>query len=784
MDPEETLQWFFAAVANVCPLPYAALRQWVRRSDFSCVGRSGWGQVTNRLSRRLLSVVFLCAAASTATMSVAAATSPASALVAVEVINPDLQFVGATNGSYSFTTNESDVTYNIDVANTGATAVTNVGVHVSPLTGPSGTVKVPKVMIAGGAMTSPGIYTVPTGEILSISIGARLTQMGDYTGSLRLLVGGVTTDIASLKITRTVNDLPVTLSATGPFRKTTALVAFRDSTTSTRLRIKVQDSSGRGRDLTVSVEVNRADPNSSEAITATSIRLDDPCDKKRPDCVRVGAWQAKTVSGTVSGLPVPGQYTATVTVGDGSHTPKSVDASIFIRRSGWVAAALILVGVLISAGLSLLPGIQSKRKRQQRITSAAKEIRRVVRARGPSADVVPVLEDRISVCWAEAEDGTDGVDTRINTLQLQVSLLDTYVTVRLLAESFHIPMPKQLADARDALLASAMDAGAKTTAVNNLDAARKVIVATQAVGPALNGLERALTQWKSESNPAQGDIDSITMPLSAAREALKTGDGSTARQKWDDAVHTFATVLARGLAAAVASESNPEWLAGIEWENAVAVATMTTTEIESAPAGDINATALLDKYLGVVRKLVATEAAVLARTASTASLSPGANATLKASLEQVATLAQSAATAASNGRVQDATKLLQSAIAKYNDASGMVQQEGVTSAGALATVDPLQEPPIPATPPTPTPTPIPKTSVFLWLPLEILLFLVAFSVATLIGWQALYVNNGTWGTWSDAGAAFLWGLGLSGATYGGFRPMLKRLSSEPTAPAQ
>lgn len=55
-------------------------------------------------------------------------------------------------------------------------------------------------------------------------------------------------------------------------------------------------------------------------------------------------------------------------------------------------------------------------------------------------------------------------------------------------------------------------------------------------------------------------------------------------------------------------------------------------------------------------------------------------------------------------------------------------------------------------------------------------------VTTLVGLGLLYVDSPTWGSQKDLIAAFVWGLGLSGATYAGTAAISTTLSGTKPGP--
>lgn len=688
-----------------------------------------------------------------------------------------LKLVGVTNGSIALTADDRDSSFVLDVVNISASEVRHVTVRISQLGGPGGRTVSPNASFNGHPAGTE--ETIGKGAAFPIRIAPDLVAAGDYTGSVSVLLDGVASETAALKITRTTSELPVSLSVKGSFRRRADLFDVRH--TDLRVALNAQDTSGRTRDVTVVPQVRRSDASSTEVVTGIKLKLDDDtpaCAGKEPDaCVHLDALRPTTVRGSLVGVPVPGEYTVTFTFSDQSRTPKTVDAPVFVRRPGWLAALVIFFGVAMSAVVGVLSGVVVKKLRWKRRLSWVNEEMKKVNT--TDAELVDSLRQRLVALWERTPKGDD-VEADVGSLERQVSLVPDYVRICRLADSGGVPYPPSLVAVRGRLLAASLSDVDQKTAVTELETARKIIDASRTVGPSIDELEAAVDGWRSDASPAATDVDPIVAKVTAARDAVAKGDGALARQSWEDGLQLLSIQLAASLRQAVLF--NDDWLADDEGEEAAwTTATTEASTAADAMGGATPATEALRRYLEAANGLVRAKADALARTADRAAQQ--LDDAKAAAMETVVELGRRARQQAVAGNLGEATQLLDKALVAYRTADPGTKAQASLAGGRLPRLADVR-PPAPESsaavhqPFIPTPRSLARQLLLVQAPLWILTLVVA----TVIGWQALYVGKPAWGTPLDFFAGVLWGLGLSSATYAGFGSLLTKVSTPAAAP--
>lgn len=702
-----------------------------------------------------------------------------------------VQLVNGDAG-YAFEIDQSELRVAILIQNTLTVDVDEVQVFGSSLTGP----EVVAIEVTVGGASSDEPFSIPAGEVREVVITASIVGSGTYTGSIRVLVGPIVNDLAALKVDRKIVGTQVTATASPSRRDVLAPVK---STTHTARVVLTDDSGTTGQ---VCVTITAVDAKEGSSGDVASARLTDlvplgPVPAEREDAdlecsgvvVQLLPRTPTAFRAELADLPVPGSYEVTFSVSDGSRTAVTDGAELTLRRSGWWAIALIMTGAITSFLVTQVAPRRAKARQGRRIAQVREWLNQ---SREPLVqDVVNGLRTRADAVAVQVAQKAKDADLRTLSLLRQATLLRPYAAaVRGAHDAGITPTPPAIAEARTLMLAADMDEAAQASAQAKLDAAGQAIFLALRHRQQLSDLKEMTRQAKD----AGLDTAAVDVQLRNAEGSLAAGARADLEQALRAAERAFREPLAEALEKAAAEhvtdDATPAQRADI-----ASIKTRSERVVEDL-RGDSKATSLVFTAYTTTRSQLAKSHAAAIRASAEASeadaLTP--NAAGVVSSERRTAALHYRASYESAKRALEAVTLARTL---HFLAESRVELNLATTALGNAVPEAAAASPAPATL-APGTTPVDDTATGagagasavapfavgdltgrLSLLAEAAIALVAFFVAGLLGWQVLWNSNPTWGSWATMVAAFLWGFGLTQATYTGIRPLMTTISGEP-----
>lgn len=653
--------------------------------------------------------------------------------------------------------------------------VVGVTASVSPLTGGAGSAT-PTVTLNGLPANEP--QTIPKGDVASLVVTVDLAKAGDYSGNIRLVVGGAAADTAVLKVTRKVEATAVAIST----EPTNVDVSVADAEVPVRL-VLTNESGGAG---PVCVTLTKVSPSAgAQDATDAHIASMAPSGASSSDTVqqgpdldcpgKVAQLPARTpISYTVvlDGLHPGGTYTATFSITDGSRTAVTADATVAVRRQWTWATGAILVGALLAWGLSSVPLLRSKRKRRSRLQVVAGRIASV--RSDASRAVASELSARLEELRGQVEEGADGVDASIESLWRQASLLGQYDEVASGVEAARLaPAPPGLAKARASIVALTMDAAARTAAWEQLCAVADSLDLHRAATVKLQELRATITQLQRAGLAPEAAEEAV----SKAEQAIAAADEPALLAALEAAEAGLREPLAEALEAAVdepeLNESDPVS------EPVVEARDVARSAIEDLGRADLRLRTVFDRYTAARAQLMRAHALRIVEVCSM-DLAKGPTPKVRAHLEDAVRAAEEV------GRVRgmDLTRMAE-LLATARSERGAAEKVGANvKAEAFAGVASVPVPPSGeglggsrrssrAKPPSDR-----DLSGKLPFGVEAGLVFVAACLVAVVGTVTLWGPDLDWGAPLDIIAAVLWGLGLEATSIGTIRPALEKIKPE------
>jgi len=683
-----------------------------------------------------------------------------------------LELVDGDQG-YSVDVFDTQAIVGVSVVNTINADVSDVIVQVPDFLGPSGPVAAEATF---GTLPVKDPQTLPAGQVRDIKVTLNAPQAGDYSGTVRVVVGGVPADVASIKVTRKVEPTAVALT-TG----TTSFTTFvKDDKRFVPIVLTDQAGAIRPVCLTLAtVHATTDDIPDGHEIKLASLDLGSipevaPADEKcETRWFKLQPRSPTSITAELTGVPAAGAYQITFSVTDGSRSAITSQATVNSRASGWFALLVVALGASCGLALSFVPLRRKKTKRGRYLDFVS-----AILVQNPdplASDVIATLKDRLWARRVEVADDAEAVDDRIKQLVRQASLLPLYVlNLRLAKERGVLNLPPGMETARKALLDATMDEAGKTKTQSDLGNARRAIELAAQFEPSIDALEEVYDQALA-SGIASSKLIEVPAKLAEARKAIADVDAQAVRASLLAARKAFGVPLADALEA-FAGEEPPQGM----------VPQTVADDLARARASAQQAAAVLrttnddpgagfDAYKEAVVALTNAHARHLS-----ALTTAGVNG-LPADDPQVPLLSAAATAAA---RVLNATSglveksaLLKAAQVAYAAAVPGAHPENVGQQSALAGAPgvPPAIPPTQADAPPGSYVPTPDLSDRLGVGTEGALFVVTVAVAALLGWQAQWISNLVWGRPADYLTAFMWGLVGGTVSFTGVRPLLARL---------
>jgi hypothetical protein len=724
------------------------------------------------------------------------------ARVKVERLGAQLKFLGtAADGATKLDLAINTLSWRLTAESTGA-APFDLDVITTPLLGPNGVRVAPVVRVSGRGSAVNASKERPAYEgvvharvsgpgLIYVDLNSEdLVAAGTYTGSVELRPAKGASAIARLTITRTRGAPPVEFKPPDPVHD----VTFTPGR-STEVRVALKETSGQTVALDRPALAMLARKDGAGKLQAAAV-VDQVRDAfgnpvEFPLVLPPGAIRLLSVQ--LSPITVPGEYTGTLQFGSANYAVLEQPVTVMKKHSAWIAAAVILSGIVLSFLQRTYYSRTLPRKLQVRDASKLSlQLRDALRAFPPLTDPEPAasasLADELKTIRASA-DGKDATRARLALASEKLKLFILEVPARVLLDSVR---PQSDADPYRDRLSEALGLVTSPDATIKLiqDSGVKIrAIPTELFGTAKTGLQTQITAFAKEVGKQIDDLTiapklrdalkaQVAIPLNDSADRLSLARDlsgvATARGEFEAARGKYATVLSGQLKRLLAGAPLPgftpqEWsrldwgVVGPDLADAVKLA-------ETDPASAIAS------YNRAFARYIFEAATALSKKAKERSQvpveeTPEAKAVREAEKPQYDRIIADLDAVCRNvspDNTRDAAVAYQKALDAYRALNPVVLAMGapggrVTASNSLSTAEGAADPaggadslrPVEVDPATEV------ADIDRWVSAtQKVVLLLTLIFGTLTGLQTLWANDPTWGGWGTLAAAFVWGAGL------------------------
>ena len=671
-------------------------------------------------------------------------------------------------------TDRRDVTYETLIeSSAGKTTTSGVKVYLTPFAGPKRVTL--DCFIDDKPCKNP--FDVPPLQSVTLKITGTLDTPGTYSGIVSI-VAGTSRQSAKISITRTLPPaLPVKVLS---FAKV-------EGKSDLRIRFNLQETAGLAHAMTppslIALDLQRTPKGKAQASFKTAKALDANEHEIKTNWT-LPAGGPTAVSIDIDGIESPGEYSGTVRFGTPEAQYVDQPVSIVVRRSGLLAGFLIALGVLISYLLHTLLKLKPWFVQEKQAVGLAQDLKEIVSDLKPNDDenrVVAVISGNLGALMQKIDDGIAVDSAKLDETDRKLTLLRKWIVaerrVKALPPALAGKVRKAVDDAQTALLKDGLSAGDAATASGALDALEPAIAAAikEELKQRITDMQAAVKTAGFTAAAATAQVGAqVTPALARAMTAVNGGRVDESRAEFGTAQTAYAKSLAIDLKSRLA-QPEPAGFDSAAWARlsadmqpllAKAAAATGDAAIDAARAalGQFVATAgtKLETLSTKLGKMIESNAAIPQQDkkdlgARAATLNTDVNGIAA----QVASGSVEAAAAAYAKAVSDFDQLKKDA-AKFGTTLGGA--EAAAPAAAPAVPSALDSLPLDvATVLIPRASRV-HTEPGFWKALvasaDAIVFVVALAIAVILGVKLLWIDNYTWGSFSDCLIAVLWGLGL------------------------
>lgn len=728
-------------------------------------------------------------------------------------VAPTLTVVGAANGQVRFVAEAAAVAVNVPIQSAAEQPVT-ASLQVGPFRDAAGRLYPAAVSIlqaASGVQASAETaqevkssslpshpLTFPPMGALAVRIEATLAAEGEYTSDV-VLVQGKQRDQLRVIVTRASRVLSVEIHGLDAVHGTASV----GKPSVGELRLLLLETLGSDVELNpiVLTKLTRKAPDGGQTQAPYQLRIDG--NPAAP--LRLTRNQPRSVVLGLEGLPGAGDYAGTVRVSAAGAKPVDQPFTLNLREPRGIALAAIFLGVLLSTLMRWLA--QSFRPRLvdlRRTHLLSRELAELLAdpARQPEESVVlrVLRRELVGIQIALDVGGATNATSALDLLELRRKLAVDWIQRRRQVEALR---PASIRERFRAVVG-----GARDTILSQNATTEQV----KAAHTTLSGLNTAIdTALQDELSvriaELRKSLDALTArPASQlavlAPAALRGLLDEAEREKknlaralelYDQAQRAWTSFLLDDLAA-VADAPAPLGLTGDQWG---ALAERLKADLAAAQmvlADDPEAA--VRRYNGALAQYVATVSDGLRRALDglRARIAEKADDDQQkaavAMVDEAAAAIAQARTELSGGRVQAAAGFLTMALERAAAAGRSITR---SNRSALSTDAPTTS----ATVLHPAPVLADSRSPDLIASdralgaasraidrVDLFMFAIAASVATILGVTVLWTPNPSWGGWDDRIVAILWGLGVHQFTFAGLPGLADRLRGTQPAGGQ
>ncbi len=682
--------------------------------------------------------------------------------LATDPVKTPVTVVGVNANKVTFSNvAQPDVKIPLTIENTGTQALDNVSIKLSPFTAPTAD-------SVNATIEPPTATKLLPGETAQFNLTAQFLPAATFSAHARVLQGKklltsfdidiVRTkakpqmdigDIAAMEETACVPradlDIPLTLKvyATGAFVVVTPPVLY-----SAIRKPKVDSTAG----------------------TAAAVSL-DASSLKDPFVVKTG--EPRDVTLHLKGISSPGRYDLKLRFAPSGYDTIDKDVTIYVRDPGWIAAAFIFIGVVLSLVFQGYGGtIRPRLLLQRRVESIFVALHDLENSapendtRQLAAQVSRDLQEK----WDPARDRGGLPAATVDLYEQMVPGLQRWSNMRHLVDATRPETVRQrllarLQTAAGAFVAAVPDAATITAALNTLQTFPDTIRA-ETVQELTAQLDLLDTQLRADSRPAAARLRSA---LLLVRQKVVNGDLDAAVGAFDAARLQYAVLLADDLLQRVQSGVPPVGIAPDDWASLSQQTKLAAADVQASTDAD----SAISKIALAMKKYLFSVAGALRKAAGDLG-SPDKAKTVTDELDAVEAAIQGNQLTAAWQHMNAATAAFQNASVPVGRAMGGPEKAasdllGVAAGGgqvggaafdimgafALPSAADLARPGAPA-----------RTQLRLnWF--DFLASAFALILATAIGLQALWIDNPVWGGGGVYLAAFVWGFAVDQLTHSG-----------------
>jgi hypothetical protein len=709
------------------------------------------------MRRNPIVALAICAGAFVAWMGITSA-------IAADPAKPPVVVVGVNANKVAFSNViEPDVKIPLTIENTSTQTLDKVSVQLSRFTAPTAD--------SVSATIEPATAKLLPGETAQFNLTAQFLPAATFSAHARVLqetkvltsfdieigrtkakpqmdIGDIAAIEETARVPRVDLDIPLTVRvyATGA-----SVVVPQPVLHSAIRKPKVDSTAG-----------------TAAAISLAASSLKDP--------FVVKAGEPRDIALHLKGISSPGRYDVKLRFATSGYDVIDKDVTIYIRDPGWIAAAFIFVGVLLSLVFQGYGGtIRPRLLLQRRVESIFAALRDLENS-APEIDtrqLAAQVRDALEQQWNRARDRGGLPATTVDLYEQMIPGLQRWSDMRHLVaatrpEAVRQRLLARLQTAAGAFVAAVPDAATITAALNTLQNFPDTIRA-ETVQELTTQLDLLDTQLRADARPAAARLRSA---LLLVKQKVTAGDLDAAVVAFDAARLQYAVLLADDLIKRVQSSVPPVGIAPDDWAPIAEQTKRTAAEVQASTDAD---NAILEIALAMKNYLFSVAGAL--RKAAGNLGSPEKAKTVTDELDAVETAIQGNQFTAAWQHMNSATAAFQNASIPVGRAMGGPEKAasdllGVATGGgplgggafdimgalggfALASAADLARPGAAA-----------RTSRRLnWF--DFLASAFALILATVIGLQALWIDNPVWGGGGLYLAAFVWGFAVDQLTHSG-----------------
>jgi hypothetical protein len=689
-----------------------------------------------------------------------------------------LAIEGAGNEGFALTRSVSTFEQNFDIVLTGTDEVDDLRLAVDPFHDDRRGRVVPEVRVGGAPLEPAKRYAIRKDAPLELKVTASLPAKGKHMSRIVMRYGGQRV-VVPLTVTRKKAAASIDVAEVPSSR---VELGAREKRGRAEFKLRVRETDGRDTQLDApEMVLLRKDGSSSLKTTDHGFTIDTAA----PAPVLIPAGETRTLTAGLADLE-PGEYTAQVALPGGEGAPKQVNATILVRRSIWIAALLLLIGVLLSIlARDLWVRRRDEIRARQTVALVAGELDRILLVSPPTVaegKVVDAIRDKLVTIDEtfvnnpadDVKNPAADVKAELTEIRARLPVLSRYLKLAGAAREAGVydEVRADLETAEDYLQYESASADEADTA---LDKVGTYLRQAPKLKAAIDELASALEAWRGE-HPG-GPVpkgDEIGKKVVDARAALLREDLATAATLHDEGWGLLATATADELRDLVSSADPPPGLDAAAWQD--------LANFVRAAVGDIGALPpmqAVSRYRATYREyLHRITAGMRGRVSDKLKAAQTAgNQDVVAAMEELRGLLVGVEDHLAGDRLAPASQAYEQARQKWMEkkAAGMLMsasgapENDAAPAGSSAVPQPVDAGRVPEGL-TEATSSLPKSADLArqLRDIETLVTLVAAVAAVGSGLVLLYYAEPVWGTVKDMVVAVLWGLGLHQAGVAAF----------------